>query len=331
MNINLAAGRLPSTMVAMAVQDEGERAGPGGRDDGNRFKPRDYGLTSGAAGAVLGVLLYLVAEPFPDVLWRDDTTATAALVGVSALLGATLSAAAMRKRTLLAEMAAAIAMAIVIYGSVQSASLYIVTAPGRDARAASADWTTVVQTDYRGESRSLEVPSKFGSSRLFVRDGRHTVSVTSSRDVTQPVPLIYETPSPALADFYLEFSVRQDVGPSTSFCGVMLAYEKPELWWAVMVNNRRLLTVTQNAGGLPHRYVHDAEGIKPLWPTKANRLGVLKSGGQLTVFLNDRRVVRLRDLKIANGSLRLAAQSKNQPVEVRCSFSDVLLRGVVPG
>lgn len=297
-----------------------------GRKD---YRPRDYGLTSASAAAVLGISIYMLAKPAPDVLWRDDVAAATALAGGAVLFGSVVASALLNNRHLLTEAAAATLFAFLFYATIQGSTLVLTTSNYRSAVEASEKWPVVAKHDYEAEPWSKQFPSKFGESFIAYEAGRHLVGISSTRDATQPALLNNEGKSDNLQDFFLEADIEYIQGPSDGYCGFMFGYEKDEQWWAV-VFGRRSLTVTQNPGSLPHRYIYDPDDVKPLRQDKPNKLTVLKVGRDLTMFLNGRTVKKLGDLTIANGSLRLAAQSKSRPIWVRCAFDNVLVRGTAP-
>lgn len=290
------------------------------------FRPRDYGLSSGASAGVAGVLLYSLAKPVPDVVWRDDMAAATALAAVAVLIGATVAAALAGGHHLIIEAMAAILVTVLFYALVQGVSLWVVTSESRHAAAVGDDWGVVGALDYEVPPWHKEFTSPRGSSYLAVEGGRYLVGISSTRDATQPAHVDGKAASPVLRDFYFEADVEYVQGPSDGYCGLMFGKEADEHWWAV-VFGRRSLTVTQNPGSLPHRYIYDPDDVKALRPDRKNRLAILKQGGDLSIFLNGRTVTELHDLAIADGTVWLAAQSKSRPIWVRCAFDNLLLRG----
>jgi hypothetical protein len=295
-------------------------------------KRRDFGIAFAAAGtAVLEFLIFAIGSAWPDAVWRSSMTDTALLIPVLTFVGSLVAATFMRSHPQVAEVTVGVVIAVALYASVQGVSYYDATNDERQAEQAAAQWPVALSQDFShvtGWNPNSSQPSSFGTLQTTVVNGQFLIRLTSERDESGLV-----SPDgrhqPVVSDFFLQADVTYVQGPKDGDCVLVFGETVSEHWWAVKIGHD-FFAVTQDDGGLPHRYIDGPNTTTVLRDHQLNRVAILKQGSQLKVFLNNYLVDNLQYLDIPAGKIWIGPQAATTRDLVQCVYGNIVLRGT-PG
>ncbi len=292
-------------------------------------KRRDFGIAFAAAGtAVLEFSIFAIGSAWPDAVWRSSMIDTALLIPVLTFAGSLIAATFMRSRTQVAEVTVGIVIAVALYATVQGISYYVETSDERQAERVAAQWSVVLSQDFShvtGWNPTSSQPSSFGTLQTSVVDGQFLIRLTSERDESGLISP--DGPhQPVVSDFFLQADVTYAQGPKDGDCVVVFGETISEHWWAVKIGHD-FFAITQDDGGLPHRYIDGPNTTAALRDHEPNRLAILKQGSRLEVFLNNYLVDDLHYLDIPAGKVWIGPQAATARDLVQCIYGNIVLRG----
>ena len=260
----------------------------------NNKAPRDFGLSVTAATAILGVCLLVAGSQWPDVIWDQQLDHAVILVAGLAIVSSLGAALAMGSKPLYAEAAFATALTLVFYCAVQGISYYNATAGERQVASIASRWPLLISQNYRhftDWTPKSSGTSAFGTETTDAVDGQFILTLTSDRDETDLVGPDGKN-QPTATDFFLQADVDYMGGPQDGYCVLIFGFTKSEHWWALKVGDQNL-AITQDNGGLPHRYIYGPESYSAFTEQKPHHVVIFKQAGQVEAFVNHYRAISL--------------------------------------
>ena len=153
-------------------------------------------------------------------------------------------------------------------------------------------------------------------------------------NINQPNTIQFATlQDPEFSDFVVEVDGRQRAGPADGSYGILFRVQDADRFYRFSITSNGLYVIER----------HDADGtwtrLIPEWQTSeainqglnvANRLKVIATGPEFTVYVNDILLQQVSDSTYSSGTLALSGGTFGG-ANLQVSFDDLVVYGYEPG